>query len=205
MGRQLRLATPAAAAEEASGRRSGRGQPGADRAAAAAATPALVEIKRELTSDRAPTNLPQLKKGLYAKTAEGQVGVVLTDPEDSEVGFRVKLRLADGSEPDYEDWGSLGFVKGYIKVDRLTGASAAEYEAEAARWATLRAQFKKGVHAKTAEGQVGMVVEDAVAEGAKMGGGGWQTANVVQLRCSTGRLYGGHALVDDLMLLRWTR
>ena len=35
----------------------------------------------------------------------------------------------------------------------------AEYEVEAARWVRLRAQFSIGVHAKTEEGQVGLVLE----------------------------------------------
>ena len=67
--------------------------------------------------------------------------------------------MADGSESDN------------VKVDTLTEASEEEYEAELARWAALRAQFKKGVYAKTAEGAAG-VAGDAVATGGGGGGGG---------------------------------
>ena len=64
-----------------------------------------------------------------------------------------------------------------IKVDVLAECSEAEvaaYEAELARWASLRAQFKQGVHAKTAEGLVGAVIQGAAAGG--------HHANEVQLR-----------------------
>ena len=43
--------------------------------------------------------------------------------------------------------------------------------AEVARWAGLRERFKKGVHVKTAEGQVGVVLEDAKAEFAQLASG----------------------------------
>ena len=44
--------------------------------------------------------------------------------------------------------------------------------------AALRAQFKQGLHAKTAEGAVGMVVNDASAEG--------RIANMAVLRLASG-------------------
>jgi hypothetical protein len=60
------------------------------------------------------------------------------------------------------------------QVEATRVAQAAAKEEEAARWAALRAQFKQGTHAKTVEGAVGAVVEDAAAEG--------KWANIVQLR-----------------------
>eukprot|EP01046_Picozoa_sp_COSAG06_P058968 COSAG06_NODE_12035_length_1432_cov_1.453113_1_plen_174_part_10 len=56
----------------------------------------------------------------------------------------------------------------YITADALTlptEAEMEEHEVDVARWSALRERFKKGVHAKTAEGAVGVVQEDAAAEG----------------------------------------
>ena len=70
---------------------------------------------------------------------------------------QVELLLADGSETSR------------LKVDTLSESTAEEYEQEAARWSVkwpgLRTQFQKRAYAKTAEGEVGVVVKDAAAEG----------------------------------------
>jgi hypothetical protein len=98
------------------------------------------------------------KKGAHVKTVEGHVGVVKEDAKAE--GYRaseVQLQLADGSETSR------------LKVDTLSESTAEEYEQEAARWSVkwpgLRTQFQKRVYAKTAEGEVGVVVKDAAAEG----------------------------------------
>eukprot|EP01046_Picozoa_sp_COSAG06_P017100 COSAG06_NODE_1151_length_10496_cov_14.282004_8_plen_146_part_00 len=82
----------------------------------------------------------------------------------------VELRLADGKET------------GSVVVDALSVASVAEiaeYETEVARWAALRDRFKKGAYAKTVEGAVGVVMEDAATEG-------WRRVNEVKLRLADG-------------------
>eukprot|EP01044_Picomonas_judraskeda_P000688 COSAG03_NODE_32_length_18233_cov_11.266847_18_plen_1227_part_00 len=115
----------------------------------------------------------QFKQGSYAKTAEGAVGVVMYDAPEADETYKkankVQLRLADGSETSH------------INVDALTEpteAEVGEYEAKLALMLGLRDQFKLGSYAKTAEGAVGVVTNDAPAEG-------W-CANKVQLRLTDG-------------------
>ena len=64
--------------------------------------------------------------------------------------------------------------------DELNDAlpSEEEYESALARWASLRTQFKAGAYVRTAEGEVGVVLEDAKAEG--------YGANTVKLRLADG-------------------
>ena len=60
-------------------------------------------------------------------------------------------------------------------VQRRAGVEDAD---ELARWAALRAQFKKGAYAKKAEGAVGAVLDDADVQGYR--------ANTVRLRLADG-------------------
>eukprot|EP01045_Picozoa_sp_COSAG04_P007421 COSAG04_NODE_388_length_15249_cov_7.616502_4_plen_3423_part_00 len=122
------------------------------------------EPEPESAPQQATMKLPSLGKGDHAKTEKGAFGILTMDPDKDN---DVKMRTADGA------------TSGYIKGDTLTEASAEEYEAELARWAGLRERFKKGAHAKTVAGQLGVVVEDAKAEGSD--------ASKVRLRMADGK------------------
>eukprot|EP01047_Picozoa_sp_COSAG01_P033071 COSAG01_NODE_2418_length_7734_cov_8.527570_4_plen_1691_part_00 len=124
----------------------------------------------------------RFKKGAYAQTAEGAVGVVVEDDSGLVENARcwpsmVALRPVDqGGRGHY-----------WIKVDALKEASESEYEAEAARWAALRERFKTGVYAQTAEGAVGVVMASSVCWG------------LVQLCLVDG--ISGHIRVDALTMV----
>eukprot|EP01043_Picozoa_sp_COSAG02_P037604 COSAG02_NODE_2835_length_7924_cov_8.681534_4_plen_1683_part_00 len=103
----------------------------------------------------------QFGRGVFAKTEASAIGVVIDDIKDDGEGV---LRLADGSQKRI----SLTKKDTYTKADKLTlcsQADIAEYAAEVDRWAELRAQFKASTHAKTARGDLGVVLSEAAAEG----------------------------------------
>jgi hypothetical protein len=138
----------------------------------------------------------QFSQGAHAKTAEGVVSLVIMDarlhacpPQWSAEGMHaneVKLQLADGSQSDW------------VKVETLSEATQAEvteYNAapwvlEQARKATLRAQFRRGTHAKTADGAVGVVMDEAPAEG--------PDANTVHLQLAADGSQTGRLSLDTL-------
>eukprot|EP01043_Picozoa_sp_COSAG02_P017314 COSAG02_NODE_783_length_17238_cov_173.774199_2_plen_1914_part_00 len=120
--------------------------------------------------------------GMYSKTTDGVVGVVIQDA--ASVGThadRVQLRQADG----------LATV--FTAIDTLlecTEADVAVYTAQLARWAKLRNHFNQFRHAQTFSGEVGVVIEDAPADGTR--------ANQVQLRLADG-LATMYAKIDALV------
>ena len=75
------------------------------------------DLRTELNGARAALR-ERFKKGVYAKTAAGEVGVVREDAStEGYYANQVQLRIADGS------------ATGFITVDRLTEASEAEIAA----------------------------------------------------------------------------
>eukprot|EP01046_Picozoa_sp_COSAG06_P027151 COSAG06_NODE_2378_length_6982_cov_36.074531_8_plen_228_part_00 len=143
-----------------------------------------------LEQARKATLRAQFRRGTHAKTADGAVGVVMDEaPAEGPDANTVHLQLAaDGSQT------------GRLALGTLTVATEAEYEAaeynaapwvlEQARKATLRAQFRRGTHAKTADGAVGVVMDEAPAEG--------PDANTVHLQLAADGSQTGRLSLDTL-------
>ena len=127
-----------------------------------------VELRSQLRS--------QFSQGAHAKTAEGVVSLVMMDASAEGMhANEVKLQLADGSQTDW------------VKVETLSKATQAEVaEYNAAPWVVmlaLRTQFRRGTHAKTADGDIGMVVQSPQAYTHERGR---RFANTVHLRLVNG-------------------
>eukprot|EP01046_Picozoa_sp_COSAG06_P001420 COSAG06_NODE_46_length_29282_cov_16.235770_4_plen_1153_part_00 len=121
----------------------------------------------------------QFKKGAHTKNAEGVVGVVMEnalDKKPSEKGLDLYLSCTASARPPHgfqlrSDAVTLRLADGTYNEARLevltecTAVECKQYTAEAERWASLRAQFKKGAHAKNTEGAVGVVVSNGTSDG----------------------------------------
>lgn len=138
--------------------------------------------------DAAQASLIELRSqfgaGVKAKTAEGELGMILPQWHIEEEST-VWLELADRSRTS----------RNLDTLSVCTDAELAEYEAARDRWAwaRLRSQFKRDVLAKTEEGTIGVIIADAAAEGPR--------ENEVQLRLADGSDSTVWAKVDTLLQL----